>query len=51
MPFLTAEDLRNAMNTADAAIRKAVEDGDLMQVLARIRRDIVSFFLNVKWTG
>ena len=44
MPFLTAEDLRNAMNTADAAIRKAVEDGDLTQVLEHIQRDLVSFF-------
>ena len=44
MPFQTAEDLRNAINAADATIRKAVEDGDLVQVLARIQRDIVSFF-------
>ena len=44
MPFQTAEELRYAMNTADAAIRKAVEDGDLTQVLERIRRDLVSFF-------
>jgi hypothetical protein len=47
MPFVTPEQVRTAIDNADLAIHGAIQDGTLLQVMAALKGDIVSFILSL----
>jgi hypothetical protein len=46
MPFATAEQVRTAIDNADLAIRRAIEDGTLLTVMYAMKGKIVSCFIS-----
>jgi hypothetical protein len=46
MPFTTAKQVRTAIDNADLAIRRAIEDGTLLTVINAMKAKIVSCFIS-----
>jgi hypothetical protein len=46
MVHQTLESLRTALDNADRAVRQAVDDGNIVEVMTAMDRDIVSLSVN-----
>ena len=46
MPFATAAQVRTAIDNAELAINRAIQDGTILEVMVAMKGEIVSSFLS-----